>query len=95
MRLRPDPRGLAWRTLAAGERDLTTAPKHIGPYRVMRPVARGGMLASEYSEDAGARVMAQDEFTVRVDLGRGPATETIWTSDFSYEYVRINAEYRT
>ena len=58
-------------------------------------VARGGMIAPEYTEQAGARVMSRDEFTVRVDLGRGDAHETIWTCDFSYEYVRINAEYRT
>jgi len=58
-------------------------------------VARGGMIASEYTEQDGARVMSQDEFTVRIELGRGDSQETIWTCDFSYEYVRINAEYRT
>ena len=39
------------------------------------------MIAPDYSEERGAAVMAQDEFTVRVDLGRGTATETLWTSD--------------
>ena len=58
-------------------------------------VARGGMIASTYTEQAGASVMAQSEFTVRIDLGRGSANETVWTCDFSYDYVRINAEYRT
>jgi glutamate N-acetyltransferase / amino-acid N-acetyltransferase len=58
-------------------------------------VARGGLLADSYREEDGARVMAQDEFQVRVALGRGQAVERVWTSDFSYEYVRINAEYRT
>ena len=58
-------------------------------------VARGGLMADEYTEEAGAAVMAQDEFTVRVLLGRGEASEAVWTSDLSYEYVRINAEYRT
>ena len=58
-------------------------------------VARGGMIAPDYTEEAGARVMSQAEFVVRIDLGRGSAHETIWTCDFSYEYVRINAEYRT
>ena len=58
-------------------------------------VARGGMIAPDYTEEAGARVMSQAEFVVRIDLGRGTACETIWTCDFSYEYVRINAEYRT
>ncbi len=58
-------------------------------------VAGGGLVVPTYTEEAGARVMAKDEFTVRVQLGRGDATETVWTSDLSYEYVRINAEYRT
>ncbi len=58
-------------------------------------VARGGMIAPEYEEEAGAAVMRQSEFTVRIDLGMGDSTESIWTCDFSYEYVRINAEYRT
>ena len=58
-------------------------------------VARGGLMADEYTEEAGATVMARDEFTVRVLLGRGDASETVWTSDLSYDYVRINAEYRT
>jgi len=53
------------------------------------------MIAPDYTEEAGARVMSQAEFVVRIDLGRGSARETIWTCDFSYEYVRINAEYRT
>ena len=59
------------------------------------PVARNGLVADDYVEDQAAAVMAQDEFSVRVHLGRGQASETIWTSDLSYEYVRINAEYRS
>ena len=39
--------------------------------------------------------MQRDEFEVRIELGRGTSAETIWTTDLSYEYVRINAEYRT
>ena len=58
-------------------------------------VARGGMMSSTYTEDAGANVLAQNEFTVLIDLGRGEVSETIWTTDLSYDYVRINAEYRT
>ena len=59
------------------------------------PVARNGLVAEDYVEESAAAVMAQDEFTVRVGLGRGQACETVWTSDLSYEYVRINAEYRS
>ena len=58
-------------------------------------VAKQGMISPEYSEDAGAAVMARAEYVVRVELGRGGASETVWTSDFSYDYVKINAEYRT
>jgi glutamate N-acetyltransferase/amino-acid N-acetyltransferase len=58
-------------------------------------VAERGMIAQTYTEARGAEVMARDEFQVRVDLGRGRAEETVWTCDFSYDYVKINAEYRT
>ena len=58
-------------------------------------VAKSGLVVDSYTEEAGAAVMAKDEFVVRVLLGRGSAVDTIWTSDFSYDYVRINAEYRT
>ena len=43
----------------------------------------------------GQRVLKQAEITVRVALGRGHATTTVWTCDYSYDYVKINAEYRT
>ena len=39
--------------------------------------------------------MAPEDITIRVELDRGDATATVWTTDFSYDYVRINAEYRT
>ena len=44
---------------------------------------------------AGQAVMAQEEIPVRVDLGRGVAEAQIWTCDLSYDYVRINADYRS
>lgn len=58
-------------------------------------VVRGGLVADDYREADGLRVMARDEIKVRIELGRGEATETVWTTDLSYEYVTINAEYRT
>ena len=58
-------------------------------------VARGGLMADEYCEALGAAVMARPEFEVRVELGRGNAEQCVWTSDLSYDYVKINAEYRT
>ena len=58
-------------------------------------IARRGLVADDYDEASAADVMGRDEFTVDIDLGRGACSETVWTSDFSYEYVRINAEYRS
>ena len=48
-----------------------------------------------YREEDGQRVMKQSEITVRVGLGRGDATDTVWTCDFSHDYVTINADYRS
>ena len=58
-------------------------------------VVKKGMLNSSYSEDQGIKVLEKDEFLVKVRLGRGVASAQIWTTDLSYDYVRINAEYRT
>ena len=58
-------------------------------------VARAGLLATGYDEAAAAAVMAQPEFAIQVDLGRGRQEATVWTSDLSHEYIRINAEYRS
>ncbi|MEP6702806.1 MAG: bifunctional ornithine acetyltransferase/N-acetylglutamate synthase, partial [Betaproteobacteria bacterium] len=57
-------------------------------------VERGGRAAS-YREEDGARVMRQQEITVRVSLGRGQAATTVWTCDLSHDYVSINADYRS
>ena len=58
-------------------------------------VAENGGRAAAYREEDGARVMAQAEITVRVDLGRGAAQANVYTCDFSYDYVKINADYRS
>ncbi|MBS1141937.1 MAG: glutamate N-acetyltransferase [Proteobacteria bacterium] len=58
-------------------------------------VAENGGRAAAYKEEDGARVMAQAEITVRVDLGRGAAKASVYTCDFSYDYVKINADYRS
>ena len=70
-------------------------PRTVSLYLDDVRVASGGLVVDDYTEQAGAAVMTRDEFTVRVLLGRGPASETVWTTDLSYEYVRINAEYRS
>jgi len=58
-------------------------------------VAEKGGRAAAYREDDGARIMKQAEITVRVDLGRGNADARVYTCDFSYDYVKINADYRS
>lgn len=58
-------------------------------------IVRAGGVADDYTEAAGAAVMARPEYRVRIVLGRGEAHARIWTSDLSYDYVRINAEYRS
>ncbi|MCS5575083.1 MAG: bifunctional ornithine acetyltransferase/N-acetylglutamate synthase, partial [Pseudomonadales bacterium] len=49
----------------------------------------------DYAEEAGAAVMANDEIVITVDLNLGDVVESVWTSDLSYDYVVINAEYRS
>jgi glutamate N-acetyltransferase/amino-acid N-acetyltransferase len=59
-------------------------------------IIRGGEPDREYTETAaGQAVMDRDAFTIRVALGRGEFFERVWTCDLSYDYVRINAEYRS
>ncbi len=57
-------------------------------------VERGGRAAA-YTEEQGKRVMKSEEIAMRVTLGRGIETATVWTCDFSYDYVKINADYRS
>jgi glutamate N-acetyltransferase/amino-acid N-acetyltransferase len=58
-------------------------------------IVRNGGRAEDYTEEAGQRVMDQEEITITVKLGRGHACREVLTCDFSYDYVKINAEYRT
>jgi glutamate N-acetyltransferase/amino-acid N-acetyltransferase len=58
-------------------------------------VVEHGSRAPSYTEEDGQRVMKNEEITVRVALGRGSASSTVWTCDFSHDYVSINADYRS
>jgi glutamate N-acetyltransferase/amino-acid N-acetyltransferase len=58
-------------------------------------IVRNGGCADDYTEEAGQQVMDRNEITVTVKLGRGEASQEILTCDLSYDYVKINAEYRT
>ncbi|MBJ6138414.1 bifunctional glutamate N-acetyltransferase/amino-acid acetyltransferase ArgJ [Marinobacter litoralis] len=58
-------------------------------------LVRDGGRADDYSEERGQAVMDQEEITIAIDLKRGEVRETVWTCDFSHDYVTINAEYRS
>ena len=58
-------------------------------------VAEHGGRAASYREEEGQRVMQQSDIAVRIVLNRGSAVATVWTCDFSYDYVKINASYRS
>jgi glutamate N-acetyltransferase / amino-acid N-acetyltransferase len=58
-------------------------------------IVQAGARAPTYTESAGQSVLDREEFTITVALGRGEYAETLWTCDFSHDYVTINAEYRT
>ena len=58
-------------------------------------IAEKGARAESYTEAAGVAAMAPEDLVITIDLGRGDKSATLWTTDFSYDYVKINAEYRT
>jgi glutamate N-acetyltransferase/amino-acid N-acetyltransferase len=58
-------------------------------------IVSGGGVDAAYTEARGQAVMDKSEITILVELGRGSESATVWTSDLSHEYIRINAEYRS
>jgi len=77
----------------AGIDDLDTATVRLWLGDVL--VARDGGRDPDYQEEDGQRIMQQAEIEVRIALGRGQAADTVYTCDFSHEYVSINADYRS
>ena len=77
----------------AGIRDLDINRLQI--YLDELCIVSNGGRDSRYTEQQGQQVMDQDEIAIRVELHRGTARARLWTCDFSYDYVKINAEYRT
>jgi len=71
--------------------DASRVGLHLGEVKVVEHGARAG----SYTEEQGKRAMKPAEITMRVTLGRGIETATVWTCDFSYDYVKINADYRS
>ena len=77
----------------AGVVDLDV--EQVGVYLNDVLIAERGCRAASYTEERGAAAMTAQEIEIRVELNRGQCDAAVWTSDFSYDYVRINAEYRT
>ena len=77
----------------AGIRDLQTSKVDLYMDDVL--AAKNGGRNPAYREEQGIAVMKKPEFTVRAVLNRGKADATVWTCDLSFDYVKINAEYRT
>ncbi|EEF80342.1 bifunctional glutamate N-acetyltransferase/amino-acid acetyltransferase ArgJ [Methylophaga thiooxydans] len=71
--------------------DLTKVSIALGDVSIVEQ----GQPAKAYTEEQGQKVMNDAEITISVELGRGQAEDWVWTCDFSYDYVKINAEYRT
>lgn len=77
----------------AGLRSLDVGK--VGLYLNDVLIAENGCRAASYTEEQGVAAMAPEEIVIRVELNRGDAAASVWTTDFSYDYVRINAEYRS
>ena len=77
----------------AGLQDLDV--DKVGVYLNDLLIAENGCRAQSYTEEQGVAAMAPEDIVIRVELHRGEASARVWTTDFSYDYVRINAEYRT
>ena len=58
-------------------------------------IISSGEISEQYTEEAGSREMEKSDITIRIDLGSYKTNESVWTTDLSYDYVKINAEYRS
>lgn len=77
----------------AGIEDLDTEQVDVYLDDVM--ICQNGGVAPSYTEEAGKTVMSRPEITIHINLARGDASDTVYTCDLSYDYVKINADYRS
>lgn len=77
----------------AGIDDLDTDQINVSLDDVL--ICQNGAVAAEYTESAGNEVMSRPEITIHINLARGTASDTVYTCDLSYDYVKINADYRS
>ena len=85
------------RILAAVGRSKVTgiSIENIDIYLNNLQIITSGEQSLDYTESRGSAEMQKSEITIRIDLGDANTTESVWTTDLSYDYVKINAEYRT
>jgi len=80
---------------AVGRSGITVDPEKIDIFFGSAQMVKSGFGCGKEAEAEATRVLKQDEFTVTIDLNLGPEAETVFTCDFSIDYVKINADYRT
>ena len=69
--------------------------ENINIYLNNLPIVTSGELDKKYTEEAGSVEMSKSEIVIRIVMGKSSSSESVWTTDLSYDYVKINAEYRT
>ena len=58
-------------------------------------IVSAGEINKQYTEEAGSLEMSKPEIVIHIEMGKSASSESVWTTDLSYDYVKINAEYRT
>jgi len=71
------------------------AIENINIYLNNLPIVTAGEIDKQYTEEAGSVEMSKSEIVIRIVMGKSSSSESVWTTDLSYDYVKINAEYRT
>ena len=69
--------------------------ENINIYLNNLPIILAGELDVQYSEEAASAEMSKSEIVIRIEMGESSSSESVWTTDLSYDYVKINVEYRT
>jgi glutamate N-acetyltransferase/amino-acid N-acetyltransferase len=69
--------------------------ENINIYLNNLPIITAGELDKQYTEEAGSVEMSKPEIVIHIEMGKSSSSESVWTTDLSYDYVKINAEYRS
>lgn len=80
---------------AVGKAGVTLSQDKVNVYLDEVMICQRGGLADGYTEDKGQAIMKRPQITIAIDLGQGKASDTVYTCDLSYDYVKINADYRS